>query len=213
MNTKSSTKPIAAIGDWIEVYEGIAQVYGAQDYFVEEFFAHDFPEFEIGDIFTTKIVYRVFCNYEGKLRKTHFFNHTDYENCKPLDAKSLGILENLQQKQPEAYDKFKSRKPTKPLIGRLDISLLVEPESLERVKKELNSLIKKMDKPFTYAELESSVYKDIAGILSPDFSRQQNQARTNLLIGLVYEVLKISEGKFAFTGGVAVETYRNPDDY
>ena len=199
------------IGDWIVTSEGISQVLGTEKYIVEEFFKNDFPELGIGDVFDNKVVYKIFCDFEGKPRKTKFIAHYSSEWCEPISDKYNELKEQVIKAHPDVYEKFIKRKIEKPIIANLEFSIRVEPKRKEEIIENINNFLANLDKKYAFEYLQNQIYKNIDGIISKSLT-DITALPTNVLIVLKYDVLETDNGKFLFISGRAFGTYCADDE-
>jgi len=192
------------VGEWIETMDGICQVLGTEKYVVEEFFRADFPELNLGDVFDNKVVYKIFCDFDGKPRKTKFITHHSSKWCDPLSDKYINIRDRVIEEYPDLYQKFEKRSIEKPILSNVEFSIRVEPKRKEEIIESLNNLLSSLKK-HNFNEVQELIYKKIDGMLSRQLANNDT-LQTNVLIGLKYNVLESNEGKFAFVSGKAVGT-------
>ncbi len=199
-------------GDWIVTLEGICQVYGSADYYVEKFFEHEFENIQVGDVCQNKVVYKIFCDFDGMPRKTKFFSYSLSNLCDPLEGEYQKIFELCKAKNPDHYDKFITRKPSKPITSRVEFALRFEPDVREQAKAKINELLNDIPKPFCYEEFESYLKNHMDIELPEKLYAKRDAMMTNILVSLVYNVLEPRNEKFSFVGGVAVKTFCSYDE-
>jgi hypothetical protein len=204
-------KRAISINDWITTPEGICQVVGIQDYVVEEFFSNDFPDLKVGDTFETKVVWKMFCDFEGKLRRSKFFNWSSIESCRPLKQKYENLLETVITENQVAYERFVNRVPSKPVMSAVEFSIRVEPSVKSNVLESINVLLADMPQAFSFSELETRLSNEVEGILTGLISAPSDVLNTNVLVSLDYEILKRNECRIEFVSGIAVGTYCEAD--
>lgn len=198
-------------GDWIFTEDGICQVLGSQKYHIEPFFKDEYDNLGIGDVFDNKVVYKIFCNFDGKPRKTKFINWNGSEYCHLLNNKYKKLRDKVIKENPDIYNKFITRKLDKPLYSRVEFSIRVEPTKRKEIKEKINTLYSSFNRSHDFATTEELIYKNIDGIIS-DKLVKNDVLQTNLLLSLFYDVLKTENNKFAFVGIRAVETYCAEDE-
>jgi hypothetical protein len=199
------------VGEWIETMDGICQVLGTEKYVVEEFFKSDFPELNIGEVFDNKVVYKIFCDFEGKLRKTKFITHYSSKWCAPLSDKYIKIKDLVIEEHTGLYQEFEKRAIKNPILSSVEFSIRVDPKRKQEIIKNLNRLLSDFDKKHSFNEVQEVIYKGIDGILSKQLTNNDT-LQTNVLISLKYNVLESNEGKFAFISGKASGTYCADDE-
>jgi len=199
-------------GDWIVNEDGICQVYGSMKYYVEDFFKHEFENLKVGDLFENKMVYKIFCHFDGKPRKTKFFSYLSSEYCEILEGEYLKTFESCKAENPELYNKFIERKPSKPLSSRVEFSIRIEPDIREDVIEEINLLLKKFESPFNYEGFDTALREQVDIELPQNLYTRRDTLMTNTLVSLVYNILDSRNCKFSFSGGVAVKTHYSFDD-
>jgi len=194
------------IGEWIVTDDGVCQVLGSQKYYIEPFFAKDFESLKVGDAFENIVVYKIFCDFEGNLRKTKFINWHSSKLCDSISDQYLKIKNKAKKENPEKYKKFLERELNKPVISRVEFSVRVEPDKRDEIIKQMQLLLDSLAVPFDFNTFENSIYKDIKGIISERLTNNDN-LKTNVLISLAYDVLNIKDRKFSFINGTVVPTY------
>lgn len=194
-------------GEWIVNEDGICQVHGSADYYVEEFFNYEFENLEIGDMFENKLVYKIFCKFDGAPRKTKYFNYLPSCENDPLDGEYLNTFELCKASNKDHYEKFITRMPSKPVSSRVEFSLRLDPNNLELTIESINELLNNIQKPFCFNEFDIYI-RENTDIIFPDrLYANRNVLTTNTLFSLVYNVLEPRNKKYSFSGGSIVKTY------
>jgi hypothetical protein len=199
------------VGEWIETMDGICQVLGAEKYVVEDFFKADFPQLSPGEVFDNKVVYKIFCSFDGKPRKTKFITHYSSKWCDPLSDKYIKIRDRAIEEHPDIYQKFEKRVIEKPILSSVEFSVRVDPKRKHEIVENLNKILSKFEKKHSFNEVQEVIYKNIDGILSKRLTNNDT-LQTNVLISLKYNVLESNKGEFAFIYGKASGTYCADDE-
>lgn len=199
------------VGEWIETMDGICQVLGTERYIVEDFFRADFPQLSPGEVFDSKVVYKIFCSLDGKPRKTKFITHHSSKWCEPLSDQYIKIRDRVIEEHPGLYQKFEQRVNEKPILSSVEFSVRVEPKRKHEIIENLNKLLSKFENNRSFNEVQELIYKSIDGILSKQLTNN-DALQTNVTICLYYNVLESNEGRFAFISGKASGAYCTDDE-
>ena len=199
-------------GDWVSTEDGICQVYGSADYYVEEFSKHEFEGLKVGDVFQNKVVYKILCDFDGTPRKTKFFSYLSSKYCELLEGEYKKIYELCKAEHPDMYEKFLLRKPSKHVTSRVEFSLRIESDVQEMVVAKINDLLNEIPKPFCYEEFDTYLRVNLDIKLPEKLYVAQDTMMTNTLVSLVYNVLELRNKKFSFCGGVALKAYCSHDE-
>lgn len=199
-------------GDWIATEDGICQVYGSVDYYFEDFFKQEFESLKAGDDFESKVVYKIFCHFDGSPRKTKFFSFLSSKYCDPLEGDYQKIFKICKTENPDLYERFLKRKPSKPITSRVEFSLRFEPVVREKTIEKISQFFKGIDKPFSYEEFDVGIKEVLDTELPENLYAKKDTLMCNTLISLVYSVLEPRNKKFSFLDGVAVKTYCSYDE-
>lgn len=200
-----------AVGDWIETIEGISQVLGTEKYVVEDFFKCDFPGLRVGETFDNKVVYKIFCDFEGNPRKTKFIAHCSSTWCDPISKKYSELKDKVIKEHFDKYEKFSKRTIEKPVLANVEFSVRVEPKRKNEIVANINKLLVNLNKEFSFDQLQDRIYSNIDGITSKKLTNN-DILETNVLISFKYDVLKTDNGRFAFISGKAFGKYCADDD-
>jgi len=199
-------------GDWIVNQDGICQVYGSEDYYVEDFFKHEQENLEVGDLFDKKVVYKIFAGLDGVPRKTRFFSHLSGRYCEALDEESQKILDGCKSENSELYEKFLKRKPSKPITSCVEFSVRFDPDVRDDAINSINELFQNIEKPFSYDQFDSLIKEELKVKFPENLYSQRDTMMSNVLVSLFYSVLEPRHRKISFTDGVAVKTYCSYDE-
>lgn len=140
------------VGQWVDALEGIGQVLSLHDFFVEEFNPEIAEGKKVGDSLLTLCVYKMLCDFKGKVRKRNLVLSCNANMCKPICHDSRLVLDEIQNGKPEAYKKYSDFKSKKPLGEPVDIWLRLPVDQLDDLRNGIAIVNQKLDKPFTYIE-------------------------------------------------------------
>ena len=92
------------VGDWIDAYDGIGIVLSVNPIYVEEY-SRELDK-TVGDELQKIIVYKIFCNYEGKVIKRKVVRSCSDSLCSIMSDDSKGVLEKAIEEDKPYYNKF-----------------------------------------------------------------------------------------------------------
>ena len=105
---------------WINAYDGIAQVISIHEFFVEEY-CHEYKKgVPLGQPLRTVVLCKILCDYAGNLRKRSLVQSCNVSLCSLLSEKSRAIIEAIKHSFPEEYnkfDKYKAKQPMRHIIS------------------------------------------------------------------------------------------------
>ena len=82
------------IGNWVDAYEGIGKVISISNFYVEEYSSEFRGGVELGSSLTSQVVYKILCDFKGKLRKRNVFSSCSIDICTPICSESSILLNN-----------------------------------------------------------------------------------------------------------------------
>jgi len=154
MASRSSIKT----GDWIMVDKGLAQVLSVQDLYIEEFMpdyylpAYNDGGTKVGDFLRTMCVYKLLCNYDGKLRKRNRILSCNAEYCTPLSREYEAVVEKLGQQSPDELERFRKIELEKPIQHVFPMYFRQEGLDLETLQNEVERISEDLAKPFVFSD-------------------------------------------------------------
>lgn len=145
MNTLSNDQ-------WIETEEGIGQVISLHDCYVEKFSPSFLSgEKSLGELDLKICQYKLFMNFEGKIRKRSAIFTLNANYCEKLSDRYRKLRNEVIEQNGEAYDKFQSDKAKKPL--KVNFELFFHNESgidLDSMKESVKGINASLNKPFVF---------------------------------------------------------------
>ncbi|MBF7074591.1 hypothetical protein ISG33_14390 [Glaciecola sp. MH2013] len=195
-------------GDWLVNEDGICQVLGAQDYVVEQFFAYEFSDKKLGDVYDRKLVCKQLCGFEPKPRKARFIKVYSSIYCEPINDEYLALMQLIKVKFPDQFKKFETIKLKKPLYAGLDFSLRVNPDKKEDIVAGIDDLLSNNIKSMDFDTVENMLFENIDGIETARLANQHiDRLCTNVLVTLYYDVLGACNNTYCFSYGTARSVY------
>lgn len=189
------------VGQWVDAFDGIGQVLSLHDFYVEEFSPEIMEGKKLGDYLLTLCVYKVLCDFEGKIRQRNLILSCNVNMCKPICHDSKLMLDEIQNEKPEDYRKYTVYKSKKPIGGPVDIWLRMPEDQLDLLQNGIEVVNKNVDKPFNYPEFlealkEAGVYLDFSSM------HQHNPIRSSNFIVSFFNKDYLVEGKRALFSDV-----------
>lgn len=169
-------------GEWIDAYDGIAQVYSCNKFYTEEFSDDYKATFQVGEPSHEVVIYKLLCDFKGKPSNRQIFRHCSRKLCTPICSKSADVLGELKNAHPEHFAKYESRYKVKVIPHIIGVTTTVEEKYVEPLHDFLNEFAKTLDTPFTY----EPIHKDLLEHFPEAnlFNRDQFRKNNNLVIRL-----------------------------
>lgn len=148
------------IGDWVLTEDGIGQVLYIRDFYVEEF-VEIMPfedELKKGGLYKTFVGVKLFCNFNGKVKKIFKVDFYHSYSCEKLSKTDSKLLKKSLEENKALYEKYKRYTPKRDVFSYVELSYLIE-ENKEKVIFEIRNLIKDLSLPFTFKELKKEFEK------------------------------------------------------
>ncbi len=186
------------IGDWIDGHDGIGQVQQIAEYFIEEYRQEYLRDKQIGASSHTLIVYKMLCNFDGKLRKRNNFISCNASFCSPLSSDSRSLVDDVKNKHCEEFEKFQKLKLEDPLTHNIT-SWLLAPEGMSQIIADaINEFNGSASNDFTFDQLIHFVDEKIPGINLFDTSNMS--AANNVGLVLDNRGFKVNKKRALFSG-------------
>ena len=194
--------------DWIVSEDGVCQVLAVQDYAIEPFFAHKYPDKKLGEMFDRKLVCKLLCNFTPTIRKSKYIKVYSSKYCEPISEQYSDLKVIVQRDHPDQYLKFEKVKLNKPCYASLDFPIRVNPNHKDEIISAINDLLANRINSMDFGGVENLLIENISGIESPKISNKHaDTLRSNVLITLYYDVLGANQNSFCFTDGEARSIY------
>ena len=138
---------------WVDGFGGIGQLISTHDLYFEEFSSPTGEKkYNIGEKYFSVAIYKIFCDYEGKIRRRSHIQSCNADYCRTISQDSMTLVNKIKCNHPEDYEKFTKIKPKKPLGKWVDIWLSFPDEVVEDYANKIFNMHKKLRETFTYPE-------------------------------------------------------------
>ncbi|RDV27366.1 hypothetical protein DXV75_04850 [Alteromonas aestuariivivens] len=102
-------------GDWVDTLHGIGKVISIHPLYADEFDVL-FSNKTLGEKLQDIVIYKVFCDFKGNIKKRVHFDSGDSSLCTPLCQESQNIINRLSTSHLKEIDNF-SNKTSKKKFG------------------------------------------------------------------------------------------------
>jgi hypothetical protein len=167
------------IADWIVTEDGIGQVLSYHNCYVEKYS----PSFlrgekKIGVLDHVICQYKLFMDFEGKIRKRNAILTSNANYCEKLSDKYQKLLNEVIEQNSEAYKKFQSYKAKN--SQKINFELFFHNErgvDLDSMKESVKGINASLNKPFVFDDFIKLV--DNQG-LAIDFAKANKNPNLNI---------------------------------
>lgn len=170
-------------GEWIDAYDGIAQVHSFSQFYTEEFSNDYTATFQVGKPTRATVIYKLLCDFKGKPTTRKVYRHCDAGLCTPICSKSADVLGGLKQTHPEHFAKYESRQKVKVTPHVIGVNTTVEEKYVKPLHDFLNEFAKTLEAPFTYEPIHKALLEQFTEVTL--FNRDQFR-KTNYLVILLH---------------------------
>ena len=147
---------IMNVGDWADGFEGIGEVLSIHTIYSDEIDVINDSDRMLGEHAMDVVVYKMLCDFEGKLRKRSHFLSCNKSLCTPICEESRSVLEKIKAQEPEAYEKFKSLSPKKSQ-GEWHYLYLPSDDRFHSHKDRIEEVATSISKPFSYMQYKEAL--------------------------------------------------------
>lgn len=140
--------------DWIVTEEGIGQVISMYDRYVEKFSPSFLnSEKRLGEFDFKVCKYKLFMNFDGKIRKRSAIFTTNINYCEELSEKYQKLRDEVLEHNREAFEKFLNLKVNIPLTVNFELFFRNESGiNLDVMKGDIKEISASLSKPFGFEE-------------------------------------------------------------
>lgn len=188
------------IGQWVDAFEGIGQVLSIHDFFVEEFSPEAVKGQEIGDFLRTIVVYKMLCDFDGKIRKRKLILSCNANMCSPISQESQLIINSIQAEKTEIFRKYLDFKDKKPLGELVDIWFSLPIEHIKEIQEKIAIINNELNTPFTYPTFVEKVNQHYVNIDLNSMHDQDRQGISNFIISFYNQELIVRNKRCVFSG-------------
>lgn len=180
-------------GDWIDTLDGIGQVLLVKAEYVEEFIFDSVRKGKnIGDVDHISVIYKLLCDYDGKLRKRNKIATANINACDPISKQSKLVLGSIKEKNSDAYKEFIELRyeDRKPILHVFSFNIS---KDYLYILDEVNRINEGISHPFVFKELNCYLKAEY-GL---DLLKQEKIEHTECYIdiSLINEDFSINERK------------------
>lgn len=177
-------------GDWVDTLHGIGKIISIHTLYADDFDVL-FENKTFGEKLQDIVVYKVFCDFEGNIKKRVYLDSGDSSICTPLCEASQKIITHLSIKNTKEIDSF-SNKTSKKRIGNwLYLYLNFDEQKFSALEN-----LKGIKYPISFAQ-----YSDLISTLNLDFKIRHYNVDPNSYITLSFfhENFEYIKGQRVFT--------------
>lgn len=140
-------------GDWFCAIEGLAIADKIYNFYFEEF--DEIPQNKVlGDYKMSVILYRLFCDFDGKPIKRNRFKIYNAEYVSPMTPKYEKILNKSIRENPKDYASFvKFLKISKEMKGHITINYALTGDNKSEAVQNIDAIKEKLHGKFTFLDL------------------------------------------------------------
>ncbi len=155
-------------GDWIDGFEGIGMVVAVYSIVADELHTLYHSEVQIGQHLHDLVQYKMFCDFDGKIRKRRHYLNCNICLCNPICEESKKVLGIAKKEHEKDYEKYQKLEPTKPFGDWANWYLpggVLSPSQIEKTK----GIKEVIAKPFTFRDYKNALLSidiDIEKLLS-----------------------------------------------
>lgn len=140
------------IGQWLQLIDGLGQVLFIRENYVEKYSHEFFEGKKLGEYLGDTVVYKLLCDYSGKLRKKDLINWTPARYCEPVSEEHQEMVGTIKANSPEEYRKYVLYDSRLVPTITTEISFRVFPVAIASVEKVIDEINNTIKKPFTLKE-------------------------------------------------------------
>ena len=157
------------LGEWVKTEDGYGQILYIRNFYVEPFVElASYQEKDINGIYKTMYGVKMFCNFEGKIKKKNLLNF--YININKLDgAKDNKTYKLAIKNNTEEYRVYKSSDEKDKSESCLEIAYIVESKDRDKIKTLVETICDDLNYSFTFKEFSKEFNKYKTGIKLENF--------------------------------------------
>lgn len=177
-------------GDWVDTLHGIGKVISIHPIYADDFDTL-FNNKTLGEKLQDIIVYKVFCDFDGNIKKRVFFDSGDSSCCTPLCEDSQKLIDNILIGQPQKIDDFTNKTSQKKFGSWIYIYLNYEEDNFKALDN-----VKGLKYPISYSK-----YAELISGLNVELKLKHYSVDPNPYITLSFynENFEYSNGQRLFT--------------
>ena len=131
---------LVKINDWVDALNGIGQVLSIKQIYRENYPLTSRPpkNNQQSGLINTIVIHKVFCDFDGKIRKNNVVQHCSLEVCTPISDDSVYLLSKLKQSKSKEIEKFTMITQTKDIDNFINTWIRVKSQQAQRIANYLN---------------------------------------------------------------------------
>ena len=169
---------------YIEAFDGIGQVLSIHDFFVEEYSKEYINEKDFGTPLITRVLYKMLCDFEGKIRKRSLVQYCNIDCCSPLSKSSQKIIDDIKNNFTKEYERFLNYKVKRPVQHVINAWLNVPEDIVKDMEIFINEINKTFHSAFTYADLLVKIGEKYTTLDLYSMNKNFTRTNNNLVINL-----------------------------
>lgn len=136
----------------------------------------------MGKPLITLVLYKLLCDFEGKIRKRSLVQCEEIKSCEILTKSSAIIRDNIKDNFTKEYKKFLNYKIKMPVSNVVTSLINVPEEYVKEIEVFINECF---DTPFTYADLLEKIGEHFTMIDLDIYSLHRSFSRTKNNLQLI----------------------------
>ncbi len=145
-------------GHWVCALEGLAQIDSIHDFYVEQFSSEYLEEKKkVGEFSHRICVYKLLCDYDGKIRKRSLIQYSNVDMCEPVTGEYQILLDKVKIKNLTEYERHQSLIVKKIPVPPVKLFFKHPNTDLESLSAGINAIDQELDKPFVFPDFKKAV--------------------------------------------------------
>jgi len=180
---------------WIAGFDGIGHLLSLHPMFIEEFHKTYSEGAGIGEAHFTRAHYKLFCNFNGSLRKRDHFKDCNADYCSNISTESEKIVKRLISENPENYKRYQKLEPKKNVVEKTELWLHLDKKLKNEVVSQLDSFISTTSGDFSYIDVIEHMKGTAREFARNPYSFSDNHESTNFLLTLINPGIRIENNR------------------
>lgn len=145
-------------GQWVCALEGLAQIISIHDFYVEEFS----PEYmegkkKPGEYSHSICVYKLLCDYNGKIRKRSLVQYSNIDMCEPVTGEYQILLDKVKTQNLTEFERHQNLTVKKTPVPPVKLFFRYQNADLASLNAGINAINHELDKPFIFPDFKKAV--------------------------------------------------------
>ena len=183
------------LGEWVQCEAGIGQILFIRKFYVEEFVEPaSYEGFKRGDLYKTFYGIKVFCDFDGKLRKRKPFDF--YLSINHLDKKYTTVLNKTKKENWDDYQSYLTHCDRDDPISRIENHYKIDPARRAALVQIVEEARLQVKPNFKYKEFKKIFEKMQNEVQLKDFVRYGSRIdREERLVVIFFSTMYKVSGK------------------